>query len=420
MDLSIVIISHNRKEYLKRCLSGIFNQKNATYYTDKIEVMISTLKDDEVDFNWIREHNQPNFKLEVILDETSEKFNRSRARNKGVSKARGRKILYLDSDIIISKDFFETFWTCINKKSVGVHYLYGYKVKISDQDAHQLLSFGEKASEVDLRGLNFSDYRDQSFGLCEDDLNKLLMPWVLAWSGILSVPKQLINDVHGFGESFSDWGGEDTDFAYRLYQTGASFELYRGCFGVHMPHETQKTQVSDASNRHLFHEKYQNVESELITFYPTFLAEKILVQITQSYLLNVNHTEESIASINQSLALYRRKLSVGLRLPKEMNRLNFDYFLVVDIPTSKKTSGCDEGKKVINQIGLLTNFVDDYFDIVYVFDSFQFLPDKIYHLIFKELNRISKRMVETNFVDEMGPYTKNELVRSRQGYQSNF
>lgn len=102
---------------------------------------------------------------------------------------------------------------------------------------------------------------------------------------------------------------------------------------------------------------------------------------------------------------------MGLNLSLDISKLNFDTFFVVNLYEKESPNVVTEKrKKIMNTFGMLTDFEDNYFDIVYVFDSFQFLPEKLYKLLIDELSRISKKIIETNFINECGPYVKNSIV----------
>lgn len=408
--LSIVIISDNRKEYLEKCLNSIFNQKNLNIYKDIIEVVIVTANENEVSSNLISEKNIYQIPMKIILNKYIGLFNRSYYRNLGIKASAGSKVLFLDSDIVLSEYFLNNFQKNIERDVIGVHYLYGYKVSYGTQLAIDMLNWESVPSMNEMKTLGFSDYRESSFELCNYHLDKLADCWTLAWSGILSVPRKFIDAISGFDESFLNWGGEDTDFAYRLYKQGYIFCAFEDAYGVHIPHTSEKKDASDLGNRNFFHEITDSIESEITLFYPTFLVGSILQQIESSYLLNLNHTDMLIKEINLKLKRYPKTLAVGLSIPKEMELLDFNHYFIAFKNKSDNIKRINSKKEIISKVGLTTKFSDNYFDIVYIFDSFQFLPEHLYQLLLIEMNRISKKIIETNFISDIPPYYKNNSV----------
>ena len=411
MDLSIVVISKGRQSFLRKCLYAIFNQVNGALYANSVEILISVVDESEIDTAWLNENNIYNYKTTVIIDPDNQNFNRSRARNKGITAASGKRILFVDCDILLNREFLSNYQKYISSNTIGIHYLYGYKIGISDPDAKKIKNLKTPSLKlVSSFNDNFMDYRELEYELCSDNLNCLKAPWVFAWSCVLSIPKDWLNKVGGFDERFYNWGGEDSELAFNLFKKGAKFTIIRDCFGVHIPHKTQQNRISDNRNKLYFYQKHTCPETEISYFFPTYLIEKILGDIQQAYLFNMNLSEGKIDSINNQLKDRSKSLAVGIGLYKEVAELNFDTFLVVN-PVFKGIEKLAQ-KNILNKIGLITDFDDNCFDVTYVFDSFQFLPEELYEILLKELHRISKEVIETDFVPSCSPFKKNRLVGS--------
>ena len=60
--------------------------------------------------------------------------------------------------------------------------------------------------------------------------------WLYMYTGMFFVLHEKYSEVGGFNETFSSWGGEDVEFAYRLNQVG-SIKYARDLNGIHLPHE---------------------------------------------------------------------------------------------------------------------------------------------------------------------------------------
>lgn len=409
-ELSIIIISYDRKLYLKRCIQSILNQQSLEKFSQRVEVIISTNDHREISGNWIQKLMKKGIDTKLICSTKHGIFNRSLARNTGVKSSKGKKILFVDSDIILSPDFLLNFQSKFLTPMVGIHYLYGYKIALDDCLAKEMLSDTFIPSCDQLKSLDFSDYREQSFQHSEFNSSDKTKLWASAWSGILSVPKRFYEEISGFDENYLGWGGEDTDFAYRLARKAYPFEVIRDAYGIHLPHKRDKGTGSAQTNRNYFDGKMFDSCSELASLYPSFLIEGIREQIQNSYILNLNHSDSDIKGINEELVKYGKTMSVGLASIKEINMLNFDVCLVVTNNTTKMFREVNSEKKILERVGVKTEFEYNYFDVVYIFDALQFLPGDLYMRLLKELKRISKKIVETSFVNEVLPYKKNEYV----------
>lgn len=92
LDLSIIIVSYNAKEYLKECIDSIIEN-----VSKKIEYEIIVIDNASTD-NTIKEVKT---KKNIRLIENKENLGFSRANNIGVKEARGRYLLFLNPDTII-------------------------------------------------------------------------------------------------------------------------------------------------------------------------------------------------------------------------------------------------------------------------------------------------------------------------------
>ncbi|MCL5435174.1 MAG: glycosyltransferase family 2 protein [Patescibacteria group bacterium] len=92
VDLSIVIVSYNTKDFLNNCLESV--QKTAKDFTYEIIVVDNASKDGSVGL--VRKK----FK-DVTLITNKENLGFSKANNLGVKKSSGRYVLFLNSDTVV-------------------------------------------------------------------------------------------------------------------------------------------------------------------------------------------------------------------------------------------------------------------------------------------------------------------------------
>ena len=116
MDLSIIIVSFNTKEITKKCLLSL--KKNFQKYPLQYEIIIvdNASVDGSMEMLTDLAKNWPNLKI----ISSSKNLGYGKANNQGGSKAKGRFILYLNSDAIISNiDFSDIIGLFERHKDIG-------------------------------------------------------------------------------------------------------------------------------------------------------------------------------------------------------------------------------------------------------------------------------------------------------------
>ncbi|MFH1905670.1 MAG: glycosyltransferase [bacterium] len=100
MDVSVIITTKNEEKNIKNCLRSI---RNVTYPQDKIEIIVV-------------DNNSTDRTKEIAYEYTERVYNfgpeRSAQRNFGIEKAKGKYILYLDADMILSENLISE---CVEK-----------------------------------------------------------------------------------------------------------------------------------------------------------------------------------------------------------------------------------------------------------------------------------------------------------------
>ena len=134
LDLSIIIVSWNVKDLLKKCIQSIYTQtKNITF---EVFVIDNKSKDGTVEMLEMdflnKKDNYPN--LHLIANNYNAGF--AKANNQGINKAKGKHILLLNPDTELIQEF--SLSKCINffdkNKNFGV---LGCKLLNSDKSTQQ-------------------------------------------------------------------------------------------------------------------------------------------------------------------------------------------------------------------------------------------------------------------------------------------
>jgi len=112
MDLSIIIVNWNTKDYLEQCLASIY--ENIKEITFEIIVVDNASSDSSVQM--VREKFTA-----VILIENKENLGYGAANNQGIKKSRGKYILILNPDTIIVPNSLQKLATFLERNpKVGV------------------------------------------------------------------------------------------------------------------------------------------------------------------------------------------------------------------------------------------------------------------------------------------------------------
>jgi GT2 family glycosyltransferase len=99
MDLSVIIVSYNTKEFLKGCIESIYK----TTKNIKFEIIVSDNASSDGTVEILKKLQTENFKL----IENKENLGFSKANNIGVKQATGRYLLFLNPDIEVHENTLE-------------------------------------------------------------------------------------------------------------------------------------------------------------------------------------------------------------------------------------------------------------------------------------------------------------------------
>lgn len=209
--ISIIIPVYNRAEHLQHCLTALTNQ---TIPSKEYEIIVV---DDGSTDNTAEIGRQ--FGADII--KTSNKGPGS-ARNRGLERAKGDLILFLDADIITPPDYLE---------QVRLRHSLTNRMLLIGARRH--LPEGVTDYKTCLSPLDSREKLLRRYSFCLSHLNH---PWSLAYTCNMSFPRHLVKNIR-FDESFTGWGLEDIDFAFQMYTNGAKLSFSRSILGYHLFHD---------------------------------------------------------------------------------------------------------------------------------------------------------------------------------------
>ena len=233
MELSIVIVNYNVKEFLTQCLDSIF--KSQTQYNYEVIVIDNSSRDSGRD-----EICSP-FKESTWID-NSETVGFGRANNQGLSRAKGVYTLILNPDTVLQEDTLEK---CISyllaHPEVG-----GLGIKGLDGSG-QFLPESKRALPTPLVALwkitglsaifpKSSVFARYHLGHLSPEENHEVDILVGCF---MMVPTQLLLSVGGFDPQYFMYG-EDIDLSYELQKTGHKNIYFSDSQIIHYKGESTK------------------------------------------------------------------------------------------------------------------------------------------------------------------------------------
>lgn len=145
--VSIIIPIYNVEKYLKKCLDSIVNQ---TYKNIEIVCIDDGSPDNSIDI--LNEFAKRDNRIKIIRQENK---GLSGARNKGIDNAKGKYIIFIDSDDWIEFNMVELMINKIEKENLDI--------VICGQYNHYILNDNELIKEINLKKLSnfiFNNYKE--------------------------------------------------------------------------------------------------------------------------------------------------------------------------------------------------------------------------------------------------------------------
>ncbi len=191
-NVSVIVPAYNSGKTLTVCLKTLSKQ---TYPSEKYEVII--VDDGSTDNTSIILNSLPESDLFKVINH-SENCGLAAARNTGIKNAKGDILIFLDSDMEVEEDFIEKHVSFHRKKSViGV--------------------LGSIIPDIENPYDKYQRYLYESKrGAAKFDINKPI-PFNAFIFNNTSIKKIAFEKVGLFDENIKMYGGEDTEFSYRVW-----------------------------------------------------------------------------------------------------------------------------------------------------------------------------------------------------------
>ncbi|HEY5258143.1 MAG TPA: glycosyltransferase [Candidatus Baltobacteraceae bacterium] len=220
LDISVVVPTYNRLDTLREVVPTLLAQDLGR---DRYEVLIcdSNSTDGTLDYLAGVRAEHPN-----VRHLPGAYTGRAMARNAGIAAARGRVILFNDSDILTSPELLSRH---LQHHTEQLHVaVVGWEVQVKN-----LVDYADKRHHPEKRGHLHSP-------------NRTRLPWLYFLTGNASVRRDDLLRVGCFDESFTGYGHEDLELGYRLTKAGVTILYEPRAINYHcqdVPHEDQKEKM---------------------------------------------------------------------------------------------------------------------------------------------------------------------------------
>jgi O-antigen biosynthesis protein len=262
MDISIIIVNYNVKEFLQNLIHSIYKAGANLAY----EVIIVDNASDDGSVEFIREKFP-----EVILIPNKENLGFSKANNIGLKAARGEYLLLINPDTIVSEDTFEKMIEFF--KSTPSAGLAGCKILNPDgtlQLACRRSFPGPWTSFCKVTGLSnlFPESRlFARYNLTYLDENQTYEVDAVSGS-FMMLKRDVYEKIGGLDEQFFMYG-EDLDWCYRIQKAG---------YKVYYVHSTQIIHYKGESTRRSSIDETKFFYNAMHLFVKKHLATSFLVE----------------------------------------------------------------------------------------------------------------------------------------------
>jgi GT2 family glycosyltransferase len=259
-ELSVVIPTFNRLPVLRETLMRIVMQE---FPREKFELIII----DDCSLDGTAEF-LAGLKLPVNVKYLLNKQNlgRARSRNLGIREARGKYILMIDDDIWAETSLLE--------KHFNKH----------QEESEEIGVVGAVLASPEVIQTAINERYNNHHLWCFQEMNKYPqnLPYNFCKTANLSIPKTLVERVGLFSELFLFYGGEDTEFGYRLFKNNIRLVFASEAIGYHYHNETVESLITKEIERGTTYFTYQQIHPdhklERSTFFSPFYCKEFNIR----------------------------------------------------------------------------------------------------------------------------------------------
>ncbi len=262
IKISVIITVYNRANLLRLALLSLRNQ---SYLPDELIISDDGSKEDIVAS--IKDiTNTLSFPVKYIRQE-NKGFRLAKCRNNGARVAENEQLIFLDQDLIHTRNYLSTLHDNYRK----AFFLTAYPVRLTEHQTNRLTeqniqnySFVNELTEKQLKKIRNQFRKD--YLSCWLNRLKIERDKPKLRGGACAINKEDFININGYDENFIGWGNEDDDIRRRLYKYGVrGYNPFYYEFPIHLYHHPYHSGGNRVNKDYTEKRKYEIKEGKFIS-----------------------------------------------------------------------------------------------------------------------------------------------------------
>jgi glycosyltransferase involved in cell wall biosynthesis len=400
--VTIGIPARNAEKFIRFTLDNLLIND---FDPNKFEILIGNNGSEDKTCQIVSEYQQKHSNIRMC-DIPFEGSNRPRVRNVLAENAKGKILIYIDQDILVSRGFIRSHVEAHEKygESIVTGYTYGKcsmdGVKgFTNTYADKLNLNNITESHPVLKGNDcFKDGRE-SLGYIECgelpyiDLKNTIAPFKSFWLCNVSIERDLLLNLGGFDEIFREWGLDDDDIAYKveLSQKNMIFSCKAWAYHMYHPVVMQNNISTWRKNSGYLFSKYQTRELEFFYVYKGRV-DSAQIELTMDIdSMPSGAIVQQIAEVTTDTAA--KRLGILITSEDDARALKLTECFNPSLPLNSSVYQ-KENCRYWSLLGIHTAFKSREIDeTIIIADSAMFLDEALLKLLMLEISRISKKVI---------------------------
>ncbi len=218
---SVLVVSYNALAKTQKCLEALRRNADARHPT---EIIVVDNGSTDGSAEWLAEQT------DIVFVRNADNAGAPRARNQGLAITRGEYIVFLDNDVMTTRDWLRRL--LFHAEVDGCSGCVG---PLTDRAGHN--------QEIPYVGTSSTDDVERFAEQRAADFPRKYRNQTLMTSFCMLVRREVVDEIGGFDERFSPWGFEDDDFSMRAALAGFRNRIALDVFVRHEHYGGKKAEV---------------------------------------------------------------------------------------------------------------------------------------------------------------------------------
>ena len=254
VQISVIIPTYNNKTYISVVVQHLLEQNLAGPKYEIIIVDDGSDDQTEAAINKIAEAAHLNSELNftyIYFPRQTERsmgdnqFRAGIARNLGVKYASGNILAFLDSDIVVGKDYLQNLLDLHKTNDV----VQGRRFELTKEKSHKNTCYEKISVKDDTYIVDHGHW--ETFLSGKTPWNEIPSGWEYTCTHSLSITTSWFKKMGWFRKTFIFYGFEDTELGFRLWRAGARFKLNEQKV-FHLYHADQRSEFGNSHAHKIF------------------------------------------------------------------------------------------------------------------------------------------------------------------------